>query len=118
MLIYEDTREIVVPPSPHVDIFIAPMSRLQSIIYRCTRPKIISVLPCTNSKLLQELPELKWCRKGCSFSVECSYCLRELKEVDNVVDLSSEETAAWYSWLNSAFLIDKVTNFLGGLQRK
>lgn len=65
ILIYEDPREIAVPPSPHVDIFIAPMSRVESTIDKLMSkpPKIVFVLPCSNSKLLQVLLELKWCPK-------------------------------------------------------
>lgn len=119
ILIYEDPREIVFPPSPHVDIFIAPMLLVESIIdlLMSKPPKIISVLPCTNSKVLQVLPELKGCPKkrksgkDCLFNIECSYCHRELKEVSNFMDTADEEMTSWYSWLKSTSLTDKVTTF-------
>ncbi|XP_059289262.1 F-box/FBD/LRR-repeat protein At5g53840-like [Lycium ferocissimum] len=119
ILIYEDPREIIVPPCPNIEIFIAPMQRVESIIDRLMfrPPKIISVLPCTKSKVLQVLPEIKGCPKkrksgkDCLSNIECFYCQRELKEVGNFMDTTDEEMASWYSWLKSTPLIDQVTTF-------
>lgn len=83
------------------------------------RPKIMSILPCANSKVLQLLSSLKGCLlkensgKKCAFNTELFNWYHELKEVINLTEAIEEEMGTiWYSWLKSTSLIDQVTNFM------
>ncbi|KAK4726536.1 hypothetical protein R3W88_031453 [Solanum pinnatisectum] len=121
ILIYENPREILSPPSPDVKILLAPMLCVESIIrksmFNC--PRIMSILPCTNSKALQVLSLLKGCTqkqncgKDCPFNTEYFHIYRDLKEVISYTGTSEDGMASiWYSWLKSTPLIDQVTNFM------
>ncbi|XP_055825608.1 uncharacterized protein LOC129894108 [Solanum dulcamara] len=121
VLIYENSTEIVIPPSHDVEIFIAPIPRVESIIgtLMFNYPKMMSILPCTHSKALQVLSGLKGCTqkqkcgKECPFNTEFSHRYRKLEEVISCTGTSEEGmTSIWYSWLKSTSLIDQVTNFM------
>lgn len=55
ILIYENPREIVIPPTHAVEIFFASMMRVESIIgmLMYKSPNIISIIACTDGKALQ-----------------------------------------------------------------
>ncbi|KAK4726531.1 hypothetical protein R3W88_031448 [Solanum pinnatisectum] len=113
IIIYENPREIVIPPSHDVVIFIAPILRVESIIGRLLRycPRIMSIIPCTNSKILQVFSVLKGCTqkqncsKECPFNKVFSNWTRKLEDVINCTGKSEEGMASiWYSWLKSTSL--------------
>ncbi|KAG5572805.1 hypothetical protein H5410_062571 [Solanum commersonii] len=121
ILIYENPREILIPPSNDVEIFIAPIlgveSTIRKLMLHC--PRIISILPCTNSKILQVFSVLKECTqkqncsKECPFNRVLSNWPRKLEDVINCTGTSEEGRASiWYSWLKSTSLIDQVTNLM------
>ncbi|KAG5572801.1 hypothetical protein H5410_062567 [Solanum commersonii] len=121
ILSYENPREILIPPSPDVKILIAPMLCVESIIrksmFNC--PRIMSILPCTNSKALQVLSFLKGCTqnqnydKDCPFNIEYFHIYRNLKEVISYTGTSEDEMASiWHSWLKSMSLIDQAVVLL------
>ncbi|XP_049397485.1 uncharacterized protein LOC125861676 [Solanum stenotomum] len=119
ILIYENLREIVIPPSHKVEIFIASMLRVEWIIeiimFDC--PYIISILPCTDSKALQAMSTLKGCIQKQNCGKECpsdTIWHRNLKEVISCTGTSEEGMAAsmWYLWLKSTSLFDQVNNFM------
>ncbi|XP_015169903.1 uncharacterized protein [Solanum tuberosum] len=101
ILIYENPREIVIPPSNDIEIVIAPIRIVESIIIKLMLycPRIMSILPCINSKVLQVLSALKRCtqRQKCG-------C--------NGVTIEKGRASIWYSWLKSTILIDQVTSFM------
>ncbi|KAH0707229.1 hypothetical protein KY289_012305 [Solanum tuberosum] len=119
ILIYENPREIVIPPSHKVEIcIIAPMLHIESIIgpLLINRPKIKSILPCINSKALQVMSTLKGCTQKQNCGKECPFDTkwhRNLKEVISCTGTPEEGMAAsmWYLWLKSTFVIDQVNNF-------
>ncbi|XP_049397143.1 uncharacterized protein LOC125861242 [Solanum stenotomum] len=121
ILIYENPREILIPPSHDVEIFIAPIlgveSTIRKLMLHC--PRIISILPCTNSKILQVFSVLKGCTqkqncsKVCPFNRVFSNWPSKLEDVINCTGTSEEGRASiWYSWLKSTSLIDQVTNLM------
>ncbi|KAG5572796.1 hypothetical protein H5410_062562 [Solanum commersonii] len=121
ILIYENPREIVIPPSNDIEIFIAPLLDVESIIRKLmiNNPKIMSILPCTKSKALQVLSALKRCTqkqkcgKECPFNTELFHNHHKLKEVSSCTGAVEEGTASiWYSWLKSTSLIDQATNLM------
>ncbi|XP_049370348.1 uncharacterized protein LOC125835260 [Solanum verrucosum] len=121
ILIFENPREIVIPPSNDIEIFIAPLLDVESIIRKLmiNNPKIMSILPCTNSKALQVLSALKRCTqkqkcgKECPFNTELFHNHHKLKEVSSCTGAVEEGTASiWYSWLKSTSLIDQATNLM------
>ncbi|KAH0705611.1 hypothetical protein KY289_010687 [Solanum tuberosum] len=119
ILIYENPREIVIPPSHSVEIFIASMMRVESIIgmLMLHHPYIMSILPCTDSKALQAMSTLKGCIQKQNCGKECpsdSIWHRNLKEVISCTGTSEEGMAAsmWYLWLKSTSLFDQVNNFV------
>ncbi|KAG5572690.1 hypothetical protein H5410_062456 [Solanum commersonii] len=117
ILIYENPREIVIPPSNDIEIVIAPIQSVESIIIKLMLycPRIMSILPCINSKVLQVLSALKGCTqrqkcsKECPFSTELFHNHHKLKEVIrcNGVTIEKGRTSIWYSWLKSTSLIDQ-----------
>ncbi|XP_015160781.1 uncharacterized protein [Solanum tuberosum] len=119
ILIYKNLGEIVIPPSHKVEIFIASMLRVESIIeiimFEC--PYIISILPCTDSKALQAMSTLKGCIQKQNCGKECpsdTVWHRNLKEVISCSGTSEEGMAAsmWNLWLKSTSLFDQVNNFV------
>ncbi|XP_075080187.1 uncharacterized protein LOC107789462 [Nicotiana tabacum] len=63
ILIHEDPREIGTPPCDKVKILIRPVKHFESFIEDLMDmyPKTMSILPSTNSKILQVLPTLIGC---------------------------------------------------------
>ncbi|XP_049397155.1 uncharacterized protein LOC125861258 [Solanum stenotomum] len=122
ILIYDNPREIAIPPSHDIEIFIAPILGDESIIRKLMlcRPRIMSILPCTNSEVLEVLSALKRCTqkqncgKECPFNTELFYNHHKLKEVIRCAGVTIEKGRAskWYSWLKSTSLIDQVTSFM------
>ncbi|KAH0707231.1 hypothetical protein KY289_012307 [Solanum tuberosum] len=122
ILIYENPREIVIPPSNDIEIVIAPIRIVESIIIKLMLycPRIMSILPCINSKVLQVLSALKRCTqrqkcgKECPFNNELFHNHHKLKEVIrcNGVTIEKGRASIWYSWLKSTILIDQVTSFM------
>ncbi|KAH0708784.1 hypothetical protein KY284_010211 [Solanum tuberosum] len=121
ILIYENPREILIPPSHNVEIFIVPILSIELIIgsILLNRPSIMSILPCTDSKVLQVLPALERCTqnqncgKECPFSTRFFHKHRILEEIISCTGTSEEEMASiWYTWLKSTSLIGKVNNFM------
>ncbi|KAG5572692.1 hypothetical protein H5410_062458 [Solanum commersonii] len=120
IIIYENPREIVIPPNHKVEIcIIAPMLHIESIIgpLLINRPKIMSILPCINSKALQVMSTLKGCTQMQNVGKECPFDTkwhRNLKEVISCTGTPEEGMAAsmWYLWLKSTFVIDQVNNFM------
>ncbi|KAK4726565.1 hypothetical protein R3W88_031482 [Solanum pinnatisectum] len=121
ILIYEIPREIVIPPSNDIEIVIAPVLSVESIIIKLMlyNPKIMSILPCINSKALQVLSALKRCTqrlkcgKECPFNTELFHFYSKLKEVSSCTGAVEEgRTSIWYSWLKSTSPIDQATNLM------
>ncbi|XP_049386946.1 uncharacterized protein LOC125851212 [Solanum stenotomum] len=119
ILIYEIPREIVIPPTHVVEIFIASMLRVESVIgmLMYKRPYIMSILACTDSKALQVMSTLKGCIQKENCGKECPFNTkwhRNLKEVISCSGISEEGMAAsrWYLWLKSTSVIDQVNNFV------
>ncbi|XP_006359471.1 uncharacterized protein [Solanum tuberosum] len=119
ILIYENLREIVIPPSHKVEIFIASMLSVESIIgiIMFGSPYIISILPCTDSKALQAMSTLKGCTQKQNCGKECPFNTkwhRNLKDVISCTGTPEEGMAAsmWYLWLKSTSVIDQVNNFM------
>ncbi|XP_027769613.1 uncharacterized protein LOC114075331 [Solanum pennellii] len=121
ILIYENPRDIVIPSSNDIEMIIAPVLDVESIIRKLmiNNPEIISILPCTNSKALEVFSALKWCTqkqkcgKECPFNTELFHNHHRLKEVSSCNGAVEEGTASiWYSWLKSTSLIDQATNLM------
>ncbi|KAH0708816.1 hypothetical protein KY284_010243 [Solanum tuberosum] len=119
ILIYENLREIVIPPSHKAEIFIASMLSVESIIgiIMFGSPYIISILPCTDSKALQAMSTLKGCTQKQNCGKECPFNTkwhRNLKEVISCSGTSEEGMAAsmWYLWLKPTSVIDQVNYFV------
>ncbi|KAG5572792.1 hypothetical protein H5410_062558 [Solanum commersonii] len=119
ILIYENPREILIPPSHNVDISTAPILGVESIIRKLMLyfPKIISILPCSDSKALQVMSTVKGCIQKQNCGKECPFDTiwhRNLKEVISCTGTSEEGMAAsmWYLSLKSTSLIDRVSNFI------
>ncbi|XP_027769324.1 uncharacterized protein LOC114075200 [Solanum pennellii] len=119
IIIYENPREIVIPPSHSVEIFIAPMLRVESIIgmlmFHCLC--FMFVLPCKDSKSLQAMPTLKGCIQKENCGKECpsdSIWNRNLKKGISCSGTPEEGITAsmWYLWLKSTSLFDQVNNFV------
>ncbi|KAG5572795.1 hypothetical protein H5410_062561 [Solanum commersonii] len=113
ILIYENPREIVIPPSNDIEIFIEPVLRVESIIrkFMLYSPRIMSILPCTNSKALQVISTVKGCIQKKNCGKECPFNTKwhhNLKEVISYSGTSEEGMAAsrWYLWLKSTSIID------------
>ncbi|WMV57591.1 hypothetical protein MTR67_050976 [Solanum verrucosum] len=100
ILIYENPRETVIPPSHKVEIcIIAPILHIESIIgpLLINRPKIMSILPCINSKALQVMSTLKGCTQKQNCGKECPFDTkwhRNLKEVISCTGTPEEGMAA------------------------
>ncbi|XP_027769612.1 uncharacterized protein LOC114075329 [Solanum pennellii] len=120
ILIYENPREILIPPNHDVVIFVAPILRVESIIRNLMTycPSIISILPCTNSKVLQVFSVLQGCAqnqncgKECPFNTELFHKDRILKEVISCTGTTEGMDSIWYSWLKSTSLINQMTIFM------
>ncbi|XP_049398544.1 uncharacterized protein LOC125862501 [Solanum stenotomum] len=117
IIIYENPREIVIPPSHDVVIFILCVESIIGMLMRYC-PRIMSIIPCTNSKVLQVLSVLKGCAqkqncgKECPFNTELFHRDRILKEVISCTGTEEGMASIWHSWLKSTSLIDQVTNFM------
>nr|XP_033515033.1 uncharacterized protein LOC117279591 [Nicotiana tomentosiformis] len=112
ILIYEDPKEIDIPPSEdEVKILIRPILHLESFIddLMDMYPSTMSILPSTNSNLLQVLPTLIGCPDDAK--TKRSYWQRRLKEVSTYT-IEKEMDVVWYSWLKATSLFDQVTTFM------
>ncbi|XP_049399276.1 uncharacterized protein LOC125863160 [Solanum stenotomum] len=119
ILIYENPREIVIPPTHAVEIFIASMLRVESVIgmLMYKRPFIMSIIARTDSKALQVMSTLKGCIQKQNCGKECPFITkwhRYVKEVISCTGTSEEGMTAsrWYLWLKSTSVIDQVNNFV------
>ncbi|MCD7451671.1 hypothetical protein HAX54_012992 [Datura stramonium] len=116
ILIYEDPREFVIPPSNEVQILIRPMLHLASLINDLLNmyPKTMSILPSTNNKVLQVMPTLVQQTKT---KTKCFYGQQELKKVS--IDITKKEMdTPWHHWLKSMSLFDHVTTFMFKWKKK
>ncbi|XP_009802482.1 uncharacterized protein [Nicotiana sylvestris] len=101
IFLYEDPKETVVPPFDKVTILFRPVKHLESFINEFMKiySKTQSILPITNSKLLQVLPTLIGCPDDAK--TKRSYSQHRLKEVnmytiENEMDaLRGVKSAGW-----------------------
>nr|XP_018622540.2 uncharacterized protein LOC108943198 [Nicotiana tomentosiformis] len=110
ILIYEDAREVLVPPVRELQLLITPMktpTHLELLVddLMSWDPNIISIVPCTDSKILQAL------RQNVTGNVE-----KENGEPNKVRIFKGaaavEGTSNLYTWLKSTSLIEKITTFM------
>ncbi|XP_070033044.1 putative F-box/FBD/LRR-repeat protein At1g78760 [Nicotiana tomentosiformis] len=129
IFIYEDPKEIVVPPFDKVRILFRPVKHLESFIHDLMTmyPKTMSILSITNSKLLQIIQKICAGKSGIRLlkhkvlptligcpddaKTKRSYWQRRLKEVSTYT-IEKEMDALRYSWLKSTPLFDQVTTFM------
>ncbi|KAK6795941.1 hypothetical protein RDI58_009396 [Solanum bulbocastanum] len=111
ILIYEDPSEIIIPPTREIKLRITnPLMYLEKFAYDLIKsdPKIISIVPCTESKMVQVFHEMIM-----------RYRKKQNKELPNEVinhndkdAVEDDGTTPFYSWLKSTPLIERITNFM------
>ncbi|XP_009779858.2 uncharacterized protein [Nicotiana sylvestris] len=107
ILIYEDPREIIVPPTRELEICIKNPSMYPEKFTHdlmLGRPNIISIVPCRESKLVQVFQE-----------TITRYKAEQNRRLDEVINhkgaTENGETSRLYSWLKSTPLIERITTF-------
>ncbi|KAH0703943.1 hypothetical protein KY285_018221 [Solanum tuberosum] len=107
ILIYEDPNEIIVPSTREIELHITNplMHDLEKFAYDLieTGPKIISIVPCTKSKMVQVFHKTM-----------IGFRKKQNRELLNEVKGAVEDdgTTPFYSWLKSTPLIERITNFM------
>ncbi|XP_049393254.1 uncharacterized protein LOC125857685 [Solanum stenotomum] len=122
ILIYEDPREIVVPPTRELKLHIEiPSMCLESFAYNLIRnfhPKIVSIVPCTESKILQVFRETT--KESRMKQYKQSKRLNEVSIHKGAVDNHEDNgrKSYMYSWLKSTSLIERITTFTFKWEKK
>ncbi|XP_070026495.1 uncharacterized protein LOC107801517 [Nicotiana tabacum] len=108
-LIYEDSREIMIPPAQKLELLVKnPSMRLPSFVndIMSSRPKIASVVHGIDCKIPQVFHE-----SATTYTKKQYGRLKEVTNHKGVVADENGETSTFCTWLKSTSLIERITTF-------